>query len=106
MKCEIKTKKFNKKWSTTLLAHFEDQQRINDRNKDGFLDNPLRNDYIFHNSDYLDYLNYSKYFEEGNARIEDVNEYNSHNTHRLSKDELYDLLLNLPYIKKELSNQL
>lgn len=51
-------------------------------------------------------LNYSKYFEEGNARIEDFSEYNSHNTHRLSKDELYDLLLNLPYIKKELSNQL
>jgi UDP-N-acetylglucosamine 4,6-dehydratase len=51
-------------------------------------------------------LNYSKYFEKGNARMEDVNEYNSHNTHRLSKEELYDLLLNLPYIKKELSNQL
>ena len=43
------TKKFNKKWSTILLAHFEDQQRINDRNKDGFLDNPLRNDYVFYN---------------------------------------------------------
>ena len=43
------SKKLSNKWSTTLLAHFEDQQRINDRNKDGFLDNPLRNDYIFHN---------------------------------------------------------
>jgi UDP-glucose 4-epimerase len=51
-------------------------------------------------------LNYSKYFENGNVRMEDVYEYNSHNTHRLSKEELYDLLLNLPYIKKELSNQL
>ena len=43
------SKKFNNKWSTTLLAHFEDQQRTNDRNKDGFLDNPLRNDFVFHN---------------------------------------------------------
>ena len=43
------SKKFNNKWSTTLLAHFEDQQRTNDRNKDGFLDNQLRNDFVFHN---------------------------------------------------------
>ena len=43
------SKKFNNKWSTTLLAHFEDQPRTNDRNKDGFLDNPLRNDFVFHN---------------------------------------------------------
>ena len=43
------SKKFNNKWSTTLLAHFEDQQRTNDKNKDGFLDNPLRNDFVFHN---------------------------------------------------------
>ena len=42
-------KKFSNKWSTILLAHFEDQQRVNDRNKDGFLDNPLRNDYVIHN---------------------------------------------------------
>ncbi|MAW83188.1 MAG: hypothetical protein CL832_01895 [Crocinitomicaceae bacterium] len=43
------SKKFNNKWSTTFLAHYEDQQRTNDRNKDGFLDNPLRNDFVFHN---------------------------------------------------------
>jgi UDP-glucose 4-epimerase len=47
-------------------------------------------------------LNYSKYFDEGNRKIHQVDEYNSHNTHRLSKDELYDLLLSLPYIKEEL----
>jgi UDP-glucose 4-epimerase len=47
-------------------------------------------------------LNYSKYFEEGNKKIEDIEEYNSHNTHRLSKNELYDLLLNLPHVKSEL----
>ena len=49
-------------------------------------------------------LNYSKYFDKGNSKIGEVEEYNSHNTHRLSKDELYDLLLNLPFIKNELSN--
>ena len=43
------SKKFSNNWSTTLLAHYEDQQIVNDRNKDGFLDNPLRNDYVFHN---------------------------------------------------------
>lgn len=48
-------------------------------------------------------LNYSKYFDEGNSKIEHVEEYNSHNTHRLLKNELYNLLLNLPYIKTELS---
>ena len=40
---------FSKSWSTTFLAHFEDQSRINDRNVDGFLDNPLHKDYIFYN---------------------------------------------------------
>jgi UDP-N-acetylglucosamine 4,6-dehydratase len=48
-------------------------------------------------------LNYSKYIDEGNSKIGQVEEYNSHNTHRLSKAELYELLLNLPYIKTELS---
>lgn len=43
------SKKFSNKWSTTLLAHFEDQQRVNDRNKDGFVDNPLRTDFVFYN---------------------------------------------------------
>ena len=43
------SKSFGKHWSTTFLAHFEDQSRINDRNNDGFLDNPLHNDYIFYN---------------------------------------------------------
>ena len=40
---------FGKSWSTTFLAHFEDQSRTNDRNFDGFLDNPLLRDYIFYN---------------------------------------------------------
>jgi UDP-N-acetylglucosamine 4,6-dehydratase len=47
-------------------------------------------------------LNYSKYFDQGDTGIESVEEYNSHNTHRLSKGELYDLLLTLPYIKNQI----
>ena len=43
------SKSFGKHWSTTFLAHFEDQSRVNDRNTDQFLDNPLHNDYIFYN---------------------------------------------------------
>ena len=39
----------SKKWSTTFSAHYEDQSRINDRNNDGFLDTPLRNDYVVYN---------------------------------------------------------
>lgn len=47
-------------------------------------------------------LNYSKYVEEGSKKITLADEYNSHNTHRLSIKELKILLLELPYIKKEL----
>ena len=39
----------SKKWATTFSAHYEDQSRKNDRNNDGFLDTPLRNDYIVYN---------------------------------------------------------
>ena len=47
-------------------------------------------------------LNYSKYVEEGSKKITLADEYNSHNTYRLSIKELKSLLLELPYIKKEL----
>jgi hypothetical protein len=43
------SKKVSSKWATTFLAHFEDQSKKNDRNEDGFLDNPQRNDYILYN---------------------------------------------------------
>ena len=43
------THKFKKKWSTTVMAHYEDQSIKNDRNNDNFLDMPLHNDFIFHN---------------------------------------------------------
>ena len=42
-------KEVGKKWSTTFLAHFEDQSKKNDRNDDGFFDTPLHNDYIIFN---------------------------------------------------------
>jgi UDP-N-acetylglucosamine 4,6-dehydratase len=48
-------------------------------------------------------LNYSKFFNEGNSSIELYDEYNSHNTVRLNKNELKNLLLNLPYVKNELN---
>jgi UDP-glucose 4-epimerase len=47
-------------------------------------------------------LNYAKFFEEGDRSIQLSEEYNSHNTHRLSKDELKDMLLKLPYVLNEL----
>ena len=42
------THKF-KKWSTTFMAHYEDQSIKNDRNQDDFLDMHIHNDFIFHN---------------------------------------------------------
>ena len=47
-------------------------------------------------------LNYAKFFEEGDQSIQLTEEYNSHNTHRLSKEELKDMLLKLPYVLNEL----
>ena len=44
------TSQVSKKWSTTFSAHYEDQSRINDRNNDGFLDTPIRNDYVVYNN--------------------------------------------------------
>jgi len=47
-------------------------------------------------------LNYSKYFTEGMIPQNRIEHYNSHNTYRLSREELKEMLLSLPYIKKEL----
>lgn len=41
--------KVGKKWETTLLGHTKNNQIENDRNNDGFLDNPLNDNYIFRN---------------------------------------------------------
>lgn len=49
-------------------------------------------------------LNYAKYFEEGSEKIALTDEYNSHNTYRLSKEELKKLVLDLPFVKQELTH--
>lgn len=49
-------------------------------------------------------LNYGKYFSEGIKSENKITTYNSHNTYRLSKEELKELLLKLPYIKRELKD--
>lgn len=49
-------------------------------------------------------LNYNQYFKDGNDNISNCNDFTSDNTYMLSNAELKDLLLNLDYIKKELSN--
>ena len=43
------TTKIGKKWETTLLGHTKNNQLENDRNNDGFLDNPLTNHHIYRN---------------------------------------------------------
>lgn len=48
-------------------------------------------------------LNYAKFFEEGDRTIQLSEEYNSHNTERLSKEDLKDMLLKLPYVLNELN---
>ncbi len=49
-------------------------------------------------------LNYGKYFSEGIAPSNGLDHYNSHNAHRLTKGELKEMLLKLPYVQKELKN--
>lgn len=48
-------------------------------------------------------LNYGKYFTEGQEKVSTIDDYNSHNTQRLSIPEIKVKLLNLDFIKQELS---
>lgn len=48
-------------------------------------------------------LNYDNYFEEGEKK-EQTTTFDSNNTHQLSRDELREKLLTLPYIKYELEH--
>lgn len=48
-------------------------------------------------------LNYGKYFTEGEEKVSEVEDYNSHNTRRLNVTEIKELLLNLEYVRKELT---
>lgn len=50
-------------------------------------------------------LNYNKYYSEGNEQISIQDEYTSHNTERLDKDGIINKLLQLDYIKQELSTK-
>jgi len=50
-------------------------------------------------------LNYGKYFSEGESGIEKTDEYTSHNTHRLTVEEMKQLLLKLPVIRKDILNE-
>ena len=46
-------------------------------------------------------LNYAQYFSEGNADISNFDDYHSHNTKRLSVEEMKQLLLKLPIVRKD-----
>lgn len=47
-------------------------------------------------------LNYGKYFTEGEKQVSEAEDYHSHNTRRLSKGEVKEVLLKLPFIQREL----
>ena len=46
-------------------------------------------------------LNYDKYFVEGQQEISLIEDYHSHNTHRLDVEEMKQLLLKLPIIRRD-----
>lgn len=49
-------------------------------------------------------LNYEKYFEVGNEELSTEKEYNSHNTNLLTVEEIKKKLLELDYVREELSS--
>lgn len=49
-------------------------------------------------------LNYEAFFEEGVVRSHAVEAYTSHNTERLTTEQVIDLLLSLPELRRELSS--
>jgi UDP-glucose 4-epimerase len=46
-------------------------------------------------------LNYEQFFSEGSPELANLDEYHSHNTSVLSIDEMKELLLKLPIIRKD-----
>jgi len=50
-------------------------------------------------------LNYSKYFFEGEEKVSLVEEYTSHNTERLDVEGMKNLLLRLPFIRKDILDE-
>jgi UDP-glucose 4-epimerase len=47
-------------------------------------------------------LNYDKYFIEGEEKVAQIEDYHSHNTHRLDINEMQQLLLKLPMIRRDI----
>jgi len=47
-------------------------------------------------------LNYGKYFSEGESKVSQIDDYTSHNTKRLNTEEMKELLLKLPLIRKDI----
>jgi outer membrane receptor for ferrienterochelin and colicins len=45
----VSTHQVNDRWSTSLLSHAEYGNLVNDRNEDGFLDTPLKRDFVLRN---------------------------------------------------------
>ena len=50
-------------------------------------------------------LNYSKYTTKGHLDISEIDDFNSHNAKRLNVKEIKELLVELPFIKKEVFNE-
>lgn len=50
-------------------------------------------------------LNYNKFFSEGESKIMQTEEYTSHNTSRLNLEGTKELLLKLPFIRKDVLNE-
>ena len=46
-------------------------------------------------------LNYDQYFVEGQTEVSKVDDYTSHNTERLDVSQVKDLLMTLPYVRRE-----
>jgi UDP-glucose 4-epimerase len=47
-------------------------------------------------------LNYDKYFVEGEEEISHIEDYHSHNTRQMNVDEMKELLLKLPLIRRDI----
>jgi UDP-glucose 4-epimerase len=51
-------------------------------------------------------LNYNQYFSEGQKDLSAIEDYHSHNTQRLNIEQIKQLLLNQPYVRREVLGDL
>ena len=49
-------------------------------------------------------LNYSKYYTDGDKEVANIEDYHSHNTTRLNVEGVKKILLELDYVKSQLTN--